>query len=68
MKDNDLAKIEDITNLKNSLKKYQDVFNKSIKILEEKKKNNEEDEDDNLIIYKTNFNNTLEEFIIENFE
>ena len=65
MKNNDLAKIEDITNLKNSLRKYQDAFNKSIKILEEKKKNNEEDEDedDNLMIYKTNFNNTLEEFI-----
>ena len=65
MKNNDLAKIEDITNLKNSLKKYQDAFNKSIKIVEEKKKNNEEDEDedDNLITYKTNFNNTLEEFI-----
>lgn len=70
MKNNDLAM--DITNLKNSLKKYQEAYEKTLNILKEKKKKKKDDDDEeeedneekeNLIIYKTNFNNTLEEFI-----
>jgi L1 cell adhesion molecule like protein len=58
MKNNDLA--VDITNLKNSLKKYQDAYERTLKIVKEKKKKKKDDDDDddedneeedNLIIY-----------------
>ena len=52
----------DYTNLKQTLKKYQDSF-KNYK----KKANNEDDDDDPRIIYKSNFNSALERFI-EKFE
>ena len=66
MKDNDLAKVDDITNLKDTLKKYKEAYEKSEKLKKEKKKEKDDDDDDDeddSLIYINNFNNTLEEFI-----
>ena len=61
----------DYSNLKDTLKKYKDAYEESINELEKKDletnaddniEENEESED-NRVIYITNFNNTLEEFI-----
>ena len=64
MRENELTEIKDITNLKDSLNKYQKAFEKSLKEQKEKKKDDDEDDDeDDSLIYKNNFNNALEEFI-----
>ena len=72
---NDDIKIEDYSNLKESLIKYKNAYIKAKKEYEEKiknKGNNEEEEkeeeeeeekQDNRLIYITNFNETLEELI-----
>ena len=60
MKNNFLSSEIDYTNLKKSLKQYQDAYNKyNIETICE----GENDDEDPRIIYKSNFNNTLEEFI-----
>ena len=67
MKDNDLAKVNDITNLKDTLKKYKEAYEKSEKLKKENKKEKNDDDDDDdeddSITYIDNFNNTLEDFI-----
>ena len=64
MKNNNLSSKIDYTNLKETLKKYQDAYNKYNETKKKTKNNNEDDDDeDPRIIYKTNFNSTLEEFI-----
>ena len=60
MKSNFLSSEIDYTNLKKTLKQYQDAYNKCNK---ETICEGEDDDDDPRIIYKSNFNNTLEEFI-----
>jgi len=56
IKNNNISSKIDYTNLKDSLKKYQNAYNSY-------KKETNKEEDDPRIIYKYNFNNTLEEFI-----
>ena len=65
MRENELAIIKDATNIKDSLKKYQEAFEKSLQKQKEKKKNDDDEDDDeeDSFIYKNNFNNALEEFI-----
>ena len=67
IKNNDLAPRIDYTNLKKTLKDYKVAYIKSKNERKDKHiKNNEEDEEeeeDESLIYITNFNNTLEEFI-----
>ena len=73
LRDNDLIPKIDYTNLKKSLKDYKDAYIKSEKEYNEKHKEDnddddvEEDEIDERIIFKNNYNNTLEEFI-DSFE
>ena len=70
MKENELAKKVDYTNLKKTLKKYREAY-ENCKNNPKPKKKDDDDEDDEeedpRIIYITNFNNTLEEFI-DNFD
>ena len=69
IKDNDLAPKEDYTNIRKVLKDYKNAYIKSKNEYNEKHKddneeeNEEEDEADERLIYISNFNNTLEEFI-----
>jgi len=66
MKNNSLINEIDYNNLNQMLKKYQDAFNNY-----KKESNKEEDDDDPRIIYKENFNRTLEKLIekfIENLQ
>ena len=66
MRENELTEIKDITNLKDSLIKYQKAFEKSLEKPKENRKGEEEDDDDDeddSLIYKNNYNNALEEFI-----
>ena len=65
MRENELVEIKDITNLKDSLKKYQEAFEKSIQKPKKKKTDDDDDDDDedDSLIYKNNFNSALEEFI-----
>ena len=59
MNNNELSNISDYSNLKETLKKYKDAFEKCTNT----KKDEDDDEEDDRITYITNFNNTLEEFI-----
>ena len=70
IRDNDLSLNVNYNNLKDALKQYKDAYEKcKNSLIEKEKKNNneeeeeEEEEEDKILIYKTNFNNTLEEFI-----
>ena len=66
IQNNDLTQKVDYTNLKKTLKEYKDAYIKSKNEQKEKEANNgeeEEEEEDESLIYITNFNNTLEEFI-----
>ena len=67
IKNNDIVPRVDYTNLKKTLKDYRDAYEKSKKEQKEKETNSgeedEEEEEDESLIYITNFNNTLEEFI-----
>jgi len=71
MKDNELSSKIDYTNLKDTLKKYKDALDKCKKNPKPKKKDDddedEDEEEDPRIIYRTNYNETLEEFI-DNFD
>ena len=69
MKDNELSSKIDYTNLKDTLKKYQDAYNKCKNNPKPKKKDDddEDEEEDPRITYITNFNETLENFI-DNFD
>ena len=58
MNNNSLINEIDYNNLNQMLKKYQDAFNNY-----KKESNDEEDDDDPRIIYKENFNRTLEKLI-----
>ena len=58
MKNNFLSSKIDYINLKDALKKYQDAY-KNYNM----ETNDGEDDDDPRVIYKSNFNSTLEEFI-----
>ena len=64
MKDNQTSNF-DYSSLKNILKKYKDAYDKCNKDKKKKKSDDDDDdeEEDPRIIYITNFNNTLEEFI-----
>ena len=67
IQNNDLTQKLDYTNLKKTLKEYKDAYLKSKNEQKEKEANSgeedEEEEEDESLIYITNFNNTLEEFI-----
>ena len=68
IQNSDLTPRVDYTNLKKSLKDYRDAYEKSKNEQKEKEANSgeedeEEEEEDESLIYITNFNNTLEEFI-----
>ena len=69
IKNNDLIPKQDYTNIKKILKDYKDAYIKSTNEYNEKHKednteeNEEEEEADERLIYISNFNNTLEEFI-----
>ena len=67
IQNSDLTPRVDYTNLKKTLKDYRDAYEKSKKEQKEKETNSgeedEEEEEDESLIYITNFNNTLEEFI-----
>ena len=67
IKNNDLAPRVDYTNLKKTLKDYKDAYIKCKNEQKEKlikyNEEDEEEEEDESLIYITNFNNTLEEFI-----
>ena len=68
IKNSDLAPKVDYTNIRKTLKDYRKAYEKSQKEQKEKKEDNvgeedEEEEDDESLIYITNYNNTLEEFI-----
>ena len=68
----EFSSILDYSNLKDTLKKYKDAFEESVKKFEKKDLETKaeddiehnENEEDKRVIYKTNFNNTLEEFIV----
>ena len=67
IQNSDLTPRVDYTNLKKTLKDYRDAYEKSKNEQKEKETNSgeedEEEEEDESLIYITNFNNTLEEFI-----
>jgi hypothetical protein len=67
IQNSDLTPRVDYTNLKKSLKDYRDAYEKSKNEQKTKHTNcdeeDEEEEEDESLIYITNFNNTLEEFI-----
>ena len=61
LKHKDLSGIKDYNNLKATLKKYKDAYNKCKD--KQNKDEDDDDDDDDGAIYKINFNNTLEKFI-----
>ena len=70
IKNNDLTPELDYTNLKKTLKDYREAYERSKEEQKEKEASSDEEdeeEEDESLIYITNFNNTLEEYI-DSFE
>ena len=63
IKNNDLTSRVDYTNLKKTLKDYREAYEKSKEEQKEKEKESSSEEEDESLIYITNFNKTLVQYI-----